>query len=327
MVGDHDRSIPADRRDRPAGGPGGVAARSYSGRVVSPQPARRRWAAFLLAAAVLLTSAGCGLFGPDIGVSGVDATWTDVPGDDGRRALAVVPDAIPEGNRVPLLVVLHGLGMTAVEMARQSGFAAAAPERGYVAVFASGTADSFAAGRCCGEAVATAVDDVDYLRRLITDAWDRLPVDPDRTYLVGYSNGGMMTYRFLCEGADLLAGAASIAGSDSDDCQSGPIPRFLQVSGADDTVVPPSGGEVIITGPVEFPPVDEVLASMADVSGCPARPQRSRSDRVVSTSWGPCARGGSIRHDVIEGAGHLLLPEPASPLVLDFFELGAAPPG
>jgi polyhydroxybutyrate depolymerase len=301
--------------------------RSYSGAVASPQPARRRWLAPLVALTVLFVPAGCGLFGPDVGIAGVEATWLDVPGVDGRRALAISPDTLGDEDRVPLVVVVHGLGMTALEMARESGFAAGAPERGYVAAFASGLGESFAAGRCCGEAAASGVDDVGYLRRLITDAWDRLPVDPARTYLVGYSNGGMLTYRFLCEGADLLAGAASVAGSDSDDCTPAPVARFLQVSGADDTVVPPGGGEVIITGPVAFPPVDDVLASMAEVSGCPARPQRSRSDRVVSTTWGPCPGGGSVRHDLVEGAGHILLPEPAAPLVLDFFGLPPTPPG
>jgi poly(3-hydroxybutyrate) depolymerase len=65
------------------------------------------------------------------------------------------------------------------------------------------------AGICCGGATA---DDVTYLRHVITAVSHRVAVDRHRVYVVGFSNGGMMALRAICDAPDVFAAAASVDG-------------------------------------------------------------------------------------------------------------------
>ena len=63
------------------------------------------------------------------------------------------------------------------------------------------------------DVVADHIDDVGYLESVIDAVGNLYPVDRSRVFLTGHSNGGMMTYRFACEHPELIAGAASVAGT------------------------------------------------------------------------------------------------------------------
>ena len=57
------------------------------------------------------------------------------------------------------------------------------------------------------------MDDVGYLRALVREALEVRPIDPDRVYVFGHSNGGFMSYRLASELADEVAAIAVLAGS------------------------------------------------------------------------------------------------------------------
>jgi polyhydroxybutyrate depolymerase len=263
----------------------------------------------------------------DLRVPGVTAHWMSLSGFSDRRALVVAPSSVrpdtPDQPERPLVVVLHGLGSDAEAMARISGWTAAARDHDLVVAFAEGQDHSFDAGGCCGASDAADVDDVAYLRQVISDAEDVFPVDSRRVYLAGYSNGGMMTYRFLCEHADVLAGAASVAGTDTTGCTpSAPVP-FLQVSGADDPVVPLAGGPSSAEGIGPFPSVVGSVAAVARALDCPEATVR-RSGTVTSTRWVPCRNGVTVGLDVLAGADHAYPLTPAYPAterILQFWGL------
>ena len=42
---------------------------------------------------------------------------------------------------------------------------------------------------------------------------DRLTVDDERVYTTGYSNGGMISYRLVCQAGDVFRAAAPAAGA------------------------------------------------------------------------------------------------------------------
>ena len=44
-------------------------------------------------------------------------------------------------------------------------------------------------------------------------------VDPKRVYVTGFSNGGMLAYKFACENADYVAAAAPIAATVNGPCE------------------------------------------------------------------------------------------------------------
>ena len=284
---------------------------------------------------VALACAACGWFGPDVGVEGVDARWTSVDNQPGREALVVTPEGFdPEAGdpRLPAVIVLHGLGGGAEEMARMAEWPAAARDRGFVAVFAEGRESSWNAGGCCGLAVEQGVDDVALLDSLIDQLVAEEGVDPERVFLTGYSNGGMMTYRYTCRRSDRLAGAASVAGTDFDEeCDPRGALPFLQVSGSDDPVVPVLGGDSSFPELPDTPSVEESVLAVARGADCPP-PTASEPEGLRRFEATGCRNGVTVRYDVIEGLDHSYPSSGITPQyvavdqILDFWGFGPARP-
>lgn len=162
---------------------------------------------------------------------------------DGRpRSFSVaVPAGLPA--RAPLVLGLHGLYATreAAEATMQLRREAAA--RRVIVAQPAGWSASWNAGRCCGRAAAAGVDDVGFLRRVV-DEVDRVhPVDRSRVSAVGYSNGGMLAHRVVCEAPGLLSAVAVVAGADltGPSCAGALATATMVVHGGRDTTVPEAG--------------------------------------------------------------------------------------
>ena len=264
----------------------------------------------------------------DLGVPGVTGRWIDVVGGSGatpaqlaRRALVAAPsDVEPRRGALltsppdpasgaaratpgamPLVVVVHGLGFDAELMASATSWPEFTANHRVVVAFAQGVEASFNAGTCCGAAVAEDIDDVGYLTSVIDAVANLYPVDRSRVFLTGHSNGGMMTYRFACEHPELLAGAASVAGTMLSPCEPAVPVSFLQISGRDDTVVPIAGGESSAPGLGTFPSVVDSVAAMAAAAGCGPPGDLSDED-IGSTEWNDCADGTRVAFDVVPAA-------------------------
>lgn len=260
---------------------------------------------FLVLSAIAFAASGCSLFDRevDLEVDGVEARWVDQERIGGREALVVTPLAEPPEGGWPLVVMLHGLGSDPEFTARLTGWAEASARHGLVAVFPRGEEMSWNAGPCCGSSAADGTDDVAFVRRVIEKSVDDLPVDAARVYLAGYSNGAMLTYRFLCSDAQLLAGAASVAGTNTAGCPPSQPVRFLQISGADDDVVPLGGGQSSQPGLGTFPSVRDSVAGIAAAEGCIG--ERSLAEGVaMTTTWAPCAQDVTVELDVVQGLDH-----------------------
>ncbi|MFM7067895.1 MAG: alpha/beta hydrolase family esterase, partial [Actinomycetes bacterium] len=242
------------------------------------------------------------------GVDGISANYEDVPTAAGVRSMLVVePDSLrdaPAGTTVPLVVVLHGLDSDAEIMAKITSMAAESAVKGFVAAFGVGLDESWNAGSCCGPSAATGVDDVAYVRSLILTLEASYPVDRSKVFLLGYSNGGMMAYRLLCESPELVTSFASVAGTNTSGCRP-TVPRpFLQMSGDDDPIVPVEGSETAtIPGVGPTPPVRASVAQIAEAFDCPAS-RRARIGPVTERRWGPCRDDVSVVFDIVDGAGH-----------------------
>ncbi len=270
-------------------------------------PSRRRSGrTFLLAAAVALAVAlvtSCSSH-VDVGTEGVSSEWIDVAGPHDRRAILVTDsDAEPDGARPPLVVVLHGLGQDAEHMATIGGWPSLAADRGAVVVFADGWHNSWNAGTCCGDAAGDGVDDIEYLDTLIDDVIESTGADPDSVYMIGFSNGGMMTYRYMCEGSVRLRGAASVAGTDVDSCMPTRAVDFIQISGSADDAVPLDSSKSVLPQLGPLVPVRDAVDGVAQAFACPA-PSTTRSGPATSTVWTPCRDGVTVRLDVIAGLLH-----------------------
>jgi poly(3-hydroxybutyrate) depolymerase len=150
---------------------------------------------------------------------------------------------IPPGAAVPrpLVVNLHGYAWNGQHQEDSTGMDAHADAHGYAVAYPDGPGGKWAAGRCCVTVAEQARDDVSYLVRVVQDAAVWTPVDPNRVYVVGFSNGGMMAWKALCRRPDVFAAAGSVAGSLVTGCL-GTNARVIRVHGTADRTVPYYGG-------------------------------------------------------------------------------------
>jgi polyhydroxybutyrate depolymerase len=204
---------------------------------------------------------------------------------------------------------------------------ALADEAGFIAVYPDGTGrfDGFLltwnVGSCCGYARENDVDDVGFVRALLTDLEAFTPVDSRRVYATGLSNGAMMTYRLAAEAPDLVAAIAPVAGAaQAESLDPGhPVP-VLHIHSLDDPRALYDGGLgppfPLTTSRVDHVPVETVLTQWAANNGCAARPEidetresRTGGEGTPHTAthlvFPDCADGGDVEHWRLTGAGHV----------------------
>ncbi|KLL10502.1 plasmid partitioning protein [Protofrankia sp. BMG5.30] len=121
--------------------------------------------------------------------------------------------AITVAPPFPLVIALHSLNNDSSEPQSLWGFDALAGTAGFAVAYPDALNTSWNAGTCCGKSAAAQVDDVGWLRALISHLEQHYPIDRQRVFLVGFSNGGMIAYRYACEHAGEIAGIAVVAAS------------------------------------------------------------------------------------------------------------------
>jgi polyhydroxybutyrate depolymerase len=196
------------------------------------------------------------------------------------------------------------------------GFDALVERERFVAVYPNAVNGNWNDGRIWAGA-RRLPDDVAFLRALAGTLTRNGTIDPRRLYVTGPSNGGMMTFRLICEAADLFAGAAPIIANLPADlagsCKPArPIP-VLVMNGTADPLVPYRGGAVGFLGQRgRVLATDESVAFLRNVNGCAGDPfrrelpqlDRSEGSRVAMETWVNCSSGAPVALYRIEGGGH-----------------------
>lgn len=224
------------------------------------------------------------------------------------------------GAGAPLLFVLHGGEGTAPRRAFQTGFNAIADREGFVVVYPQGVDYGWQDGRPADvrkgrTEQGAAVDDVAFFRAMIDDFTRRGEADPKRIYVVGGSNGGMMTQRLACEAADLIAAVvavvASLPAQIAPACRPGrPLP-ILMMNGTADPLMPFAGGQVAGNRGAVMP-VMETVEFWRRSNGCSDAPERSDmpdrdpADGIKTEifAWRSCRSGSEVVFFRMNGAGH-----------------------
>ncbi|GIX42448.1 MAG: hypothetical protein KatS3mg129_2181 [Leptospiraceae bacterium] len=92
------------------------------------------------------------------------------------------------------------------------------------------------------------LDDSGYIRYLIEYMKKHFPIDEDKIFIFGISNGGMMSFRFACEYSTYISGFASIAATMPEHLKTQCNPQkklnMILMHGTEDPLVPYYGGEV-----------------------------------------------------------------------------------
>lgn len=268
-----------------------------------PERPRRMVAALVFGVAMILVLGACGV---NLGVDGARADWSTIDGQNGRKALVVSPeDHDPDlaDKKLPLVVNLHGLNGTAEEMATMAEWPEAVVDHNLLMVFPEGVEKSWNAGGCCGEAETSGTDDVVFLDAVIKQMVSEYQADPEQVYMTGYSNGGMMTYRYNCERPDQLVGAASYAGTDYSDCTPDATVPFFQISGSEDTIVPPLGGQSAVPDVGNVPSVPSSIEGVAGGAGCQGETGEEDTG-VVHVVADDCRDDVTVQYDLVNGLDH-----------------------
>jgi polyhydroxybutyrate depolymerase len=198
-------------------------------------------------------------------------------GELDRSYLLHVPSA---PGPLPLVMMLHGAGGSADFAADETGWSALADQEGFAVVYPEGLAarpgkapkfltnpQEWTDGSGRGKR-----DDVGFMTTVLDDVAQRVPLDPRRVYVTGFSNGAGMVFRFATERADRIAAIGPVAGH----CwvhgprPVRPVPTIYMVGDAD-PLVPLHGGTARTPWGVvkDRPPVKDTLDRWAKAIGQP----------------------------------------------------------
>jgi polyhydroxybutyrate depolymerase len=223
---------------------------------------------------------------------------------------------------MPLVILLHGYGASAVIQEAYFQVKPLAEEKGFLYVAADGTTnirgDQFwkATDACCGFG-ATDVDDVAYLTAIIDQVSADRDVDPKRIYLMGHSNGGFMSYRMACDLSGRVAAIASLAGAtfaDTEQCAPDEPVSVLQVHGTADGTIAFDGGTIPVVN-TTFPGARTSVTTWAGYDGCDGtlEPTGATLDLEANLAgaettvdeFGGCPAGVSVELWTIVGGAHI----------------------
>ncbi|MGH7192480.1 MAG: alpha/beta hydrolase family esterase [Candidatus Saccharimonadales bacterium] len=233
-----------------------------------------------------------------------------------RSYVVHVPKHHDETSPMPVVLALHGATMNGPMMAWFTDLNHKADEASFIAVYPNGTGKRSSlfwnGGKCCGSAVKENVDDVAFIDALLDDLLRNYPVDAQRIFATGMSNGGIMAYRLAAELSDRIAAIAPVAGSLS--IEVGDLKRPVSVihfHGTKDEFVPFEGGKgsKSITG-THFLSAEQSVGFWVKANGCDESPRTELLSKsgdemtVTRKNYGAGKGGAEVALVVIDGAGH-----------------------
>jgi polyhydroxybutyrate depolymerase len=127
-----------------------------------------------------------------------------------RSYLVYAPASYTGTTPVPMIFDFHGLSGTSQQQMGLSRWSQLANTQGFIMVYPQGVGNSWNAGGCCGDSMSVMIDDVAFVRAIITAMSADACIDSKRIYASGCSNGGAMSYRLACEAADVIAAVAPV---------------------------------------------------------------------------------------------------------------------
>ncbi len=192
----------------------------------------------------------------------------------GLRRVYLLLRPVGSTQRLPLVVLLHGRGLTPTAMVALSGLSPLVADGHAILAVPAGLDRSWNAGAdCCGTAGRSRPDDPAFVRGVVAAVLHGEPADAHRVYLVGYSNGGKLALRMACEDPSAFAGVATYGAVPLVPCTRGRAVSVLLAAGTADQVLPYDGALLA------RPPLMSMAAAVAlwrERDGCPARPATTR---------------------------------------------------
>lgn len=230
-----------------------------------------------------------------------------------ERSYDVYLPANAGAQKLPLIIALHGGLGNASRMAEMTNLNQIADSGPFVVAYPDGTGGfrpimkdkrTWNAGTCCGIAVKRGIDDISFISLMIYQIANKYPVDPDKVYVTGISNGAMLAYRLACEIPDKISGIIPVAGTLAiDECPAGNNIPVLHIHGDADKNVPFQGGQGAksLAG-VSHRSVPDTVSIMTESRNCDAPVIEDHA--TYTEQYYQCESGAPFKLVVIKGGGH-----------------------
>lgn len=216
-----------------------------------------------------------------------DATLELRVGNDARSSLLHVPASYDPDEPTPLLLTFHGKGGDGAGAAYASNMTRSSDAHGFIVAYPNGADDNW---NCCNN---TPYDDVAFIDALITRISTDYCIDAEQVFAAGFSNGGYMSYRLMCELSARIAGIAVLEGALAiQDCKpERPVP-VIQFHGTEDDAIP-------------YEEAVQASERARQLDGCMGMPAIAyERGEVRCQLWSHCAEDSAVELCTIRGGGH-----------------------
>ncbi|MHB8417211.1 MAG: CE1 family esterase [Myxococcales bacterium] len=248
----------------------------------------------------------------------------------GRPYCLNAPPTVEPARPLPLILLLHGYGGSGQGQSSYFGLDAQVSSRRFLLAKPDGISRGLgrhwnAFPACCRTlADWPAPDDVGYLMEVVRDVEASYPVDRDRIYLLGHSNGAFMAYRMACDHAETFAAVVALAGAvDPDLCHPSHPVSIAAIHGTKDRMIDMAGGRTATAPWRRYVSLAQTVGFWVKADRCAGPPVSVGRDDLVSNAFfrgravrgaeteverAPgCAGGSVVELWKMEGAGHIPL--------------------
>ncbi len=242
----------------------------------------------------MLATAACDLVSGDAGSTedifiAVDDTLRDVR--------LYIPDGIAEGDAVHLLIALHGSGDSGRSFQAGAGLDERATDDLIIA-YPTAAKGNWAEGCNCNIADRLQINDLGFVEALIDSVSARYSVSPERTFALGYSQGGLFAYRLACAMGDRISRVAAVSAPMSvplsQMCGAANPVSVLTLHGRRDAILPWAGTN---NGAFSLLSAEDTAEFWADKRSCEPAVQttyRSGKATLAAIEWNQCDSGTRV---------------------------------
>lgn len=178
--------------------------------------------------------------------SNLNAATKDFTIGGDRPTLVHMPTKV--STPAPLLIMLHSYSTSGAHQERYMKLGLVAKKAGLIYIAPDGNIDAVGkrfwnATKSCCDKYGANPDDVAYIDSLIAEISEKAPVDPQRIYLIGHSNGAFMSLAYACA-TNRVAAIVTLAGAMDTDAECSPSTptALLNIHGTADATIKINGG-------------------------------------------------------------------------------------
>lgn len=239
-----------------------------------------------------------------------------------RSYILHIPPGLDSLRPIPVVLAFHDVDSGAINMQLLTGFNEIADKAGFLVVYPEGIGLSWnGGGGCCQYAASINVDDITFVRQILSDVGTIASLDTKRIYAAGFAHGSSLVYRLACEMSETFAAIAPVEGFlVYSPCQPQKPVSVIHVHSLYDSHLPYAGG-----GHHNIPPVEKVIATWVELNGCTGSPTIDNPVKTIKHSaYTSCEAGTAVELYTVEGVGWV--PDSVYPISETIWEFFAAHP-